>query len=52
MRLKKPEQLIIILKKFYSISGSRLDKAMGLAPTRLAIVHSYTVVLVLLLLLG
>jgi hypothetical protein len=36
MRLKKPEQLIIILKKFYSIFGS-LDKAMGIAPTRLAI---------------
>jgi hypothetical protein len=35
--VKKPEQLIIISKKFYSISVHGLDKAMGLAPTRLAI---------------
>jgi hypothetical protein len=44
MRLKKPEQLIIILKKFY-ISGSRFDKAMGIAPTRLAICAFFMVVL-------
>jgi hypothetical protein len=34
--VKKPEQLIIILK-FYSIPVHGLDKAMGIAPTRLAI---------------
>jgi hypothetical protein len=38
--VKKLEQLIIILKKFYTFPVHGLDKAMGLAPTRLAIVLS------------
>jgi hypothetical protein len=36
MRLNKPEQPIIT-SKFYSFPVHGLDKAMGLAPTRLAI---------------
>jgi hypothetical protein len=39
--VKKLEQLIIILKKFYTISGSRLIKQWDLAPTRLAICASF-----------
>jgi hypothetical protein len=38
--VKKPEQLIIILKKFYPFPVHGLDKAMGIAPTRLAFVLS------------
>jgi hypothetical protein len=41
MRLKKPEQLIIISKKFLPFPVHGLDKAMGLAPTRLAICAFY-----------
>jgi hypothetical protein len=43
MRLKKPEQLIIISKKFYSIPVHGLDKAMGLA-LDYNLLHFYTVV--------
>jgi hypothetical protein len=42
--VKKTEQLIIILKKFYTFPVHGLDKAMGLAPTRLAICAFYMVV--------
>jgi hypothetical protein len=35
--VKKKEQLIIILKKFFTFPVHGLDKAMGLEPTRLAI---------------
>jgi hypothetical protein len=34
------------IEEVFTHSGSRFDKAMGLAPTRLAICLSYTVVLV------
>jgi molybdopterin-containing oxidoreductase family membrane subunit len=34
--VKKLEQLIIILKKFYTISGSRFDKAMGFSTYKIS----------------
>jgi hypothetical protein len=47
--VKKPEQLIIISKKFFAIPVHGLDKAMGLAPTRLAIAFLYGCVGILVL---